>query len=226
MELDILEQSKNFLRAYSNGKECRNETLHSWRRNWEYTVLHSLRVYSLAVQILETEKYRLSDDDILLIKVSAILHDIGKCETEQNHAEKSAEIVSKWLIQNPSITFKIHNTDRLLAIIRNHSDKDRHEEDLCSSILKDADILDEIGALSIFMASNHIDRNSPYFFNELLNRLQAYELNFCNVQMNRLNTQCGKAILHDKIKFIKQFVHELSLEINGTEELYEKYQTN
>lgn len=115
-------------------------------------------------------------------------------------------------------------TERLLNIIKNHSNKCTLEDDLCSSIIKDADILDETGILSIFMASNHIDRHSPYFFNELKQRVQIFELDYCDMLMSKLNTVCGKKILQDKINFIKKFIQQLGSELNGTEELYNEFE--
>lgn len=220
MSLDIIEASKQFLSSYLQGKSCEYEINHPWRKDSTSVILHSLRVLSYVTDILQDEKVNLSTTDILIIQVSAILHDIGKCDVIENHANQSVKIIDKWLKENPNISSRIHDTEKLLRIIGIHSDKDKPENDLCSAILKDADILDEIGVLSIFMASNRIYRYSPFFFNELCDRLQVYEINYCDNQMSKLHTLRAKKILQDKIEFIKSFIKQLNSELEGTEELY------
>lgn len=220
MELNIVEETRKFLMSYISDKSCEYETIHTWRKDSTFIILHSLRVYSYAMKIMENEKSKLTSSDILLIQVSAILHDIGKCNGKEDHAIKSAEIVDNWLNENPQIADGIQDKEKLLAIISSHSDKDKPDNDLCSAIIKDADILDEIGVLSIFMTSNQIDRYSPYFFNKLLDRIQMFELKYCNNQMEKLNTFYAKQILQDKITFIRNFALQLKSELNGTEDLY------
>ena len=103
MELNIVEEARKFLISYISDKSCSYETIHTWRKDSTFIILHSLRVYSYAMKIIETEKSKLTSSDILLIQVSAILHDIGKCNGKEDHAIKSAEIVDNWLNENPQI---------------------------------------------------------------------------------------------------------------------------
>lgn len=222
MEFDIVEEAKKFLKFYLAGMDCEYEQRHSWRKSSEYIILHSYRVYSIAMKLVEDEKLKLSEDDILLIKVSAILHDIGKRKSRENHAESSAKVAQEWINKNSCIKFQIKDVERLLYIIRNHSNKDEVEKDLCAAIVKDADILDEIGVLSIFMSSNVVDRNSPYFFNDLKTRLEEFELNYCDEVLKKLNTEMAKRILEHKKNFIKAFIENLEMELEGTEDLYKE----
>ncbi len=63
--------------------------------------------------------------------------------------------------------------EKLLYMIKNNSRKEIQGHDLCTSILKVADILDEMGVLLIFMTANQVNRNTPYYFNsQLKNCLQ------------------------------------------------------
>jgi HD superfamily phosphodiesterase len=220
MEFSIVEEAKNYLMTYLNGKTCEYETLHPWRNNSKYIILHSLRVHAYVVKIIENEFCSISDDDRTIIEVAAMLHDIGKIEILEGHARNSAKIVRQWLDNNADIAKRIKNTDRLIKVIETHSDKEGVEEDLCSKIIKDADILDEIGALSIFMASNRVDRQSPFFFNDLLERLSTFEIEFCNKKMYQLNTEYGKKLLMDKMEFINKFNEELAFELDGTNDIY------
>ena len=221
MESHYIDKAKEFLLSYLKGKVCEYEVTHPWRRDSKFIVLHSLRVYDYAMKISEVMKDKLTEEDIFIIQMAAILHDIGKAEERKNHGKRSAEIVSEWLSENIEIKTNIKNVDRLLSIIEKHSNKDGEENDICAAILKDADTLDEIGALSIFMASSRIDRNSSFFFNDLLHRIETYEFDFCDKQMKKLNTCYGKKLLEEKVEFIKAFNSQLSSEIEGTEEIYE-----
>lgn len=105
----------------------------------------------------------------------------------------------------------------MLYLIEKHSSKEESIDDYSLKILKDADALDEIGAMSIFMASNWIDRSSPYFFNLLLHRLEREEINYCKKTLEILNTESAKQILLNKIKFISLFANQLKDELYGTE---------
>jgi len=219
--MEYIEEVKEFLLSYLKGKVCEYEVIHPWRRDSNFIVLHSLRVFTYAMKISEAMKDGLTEEEMFIIQLAAILHDIGKAEESENHGKRSVEIVSQWLNENIDIKRDVKDVNRLLSIIENHSNKDGEENDICAAILKDADTLDEIGALSIFMASSRVDRNSPFFFNDLLHRIETYEFSFCDKQMKRLNTSYGKKLLEDKVEFIKSFNKELSLEIEGTEEIYD-----
>ncbi|MDP4089538.1 MAG: HD domain-containing protein [Bacillota bacterium] len=221
MELDVVEESRRFLTGYLDGKECGYEVIHPWRKDVRYIIMHSLRVHAYAVKIAENQPTRLSEGDRIILEAAAILHDIGKHKIKKGHAYVSTEVVQNWLKDNPGISEKIGNTDKLLRVIEGHSDKDHPESEICSAILKDADILDEIGVLSIFMTSNRLDRTSPFFFNELLERTETFEVDYCLEHMNKLNTEYGRKLLRDKMDFIEKFSRQLSLELEGTEEVYE-----
>lgn len=220
MQKDVVREAKDFLISYLNGKSCDYEVKHPWRKDSNFVIMHSFRVEAYTIKILEEEGNSLSEAEKTVIKMAAVLHDIGRIERRENHAAISKNIVQAWLDENSYISRQIKDTEKLLNIIKSHSDKDEPEKDLACAIIKDADILDEIGVLSIFMSSNWIDRESPFFFNELLDRLKGFEISFCYKQMARLNTEAARKILSDKMKFIQQFNEQLELELEGTEEFY------
>lgn len=221
MRDEIIKEARKYLTEYLQGKTCDYEIKHPWRKNSQFIILHSLRVHSYVLKIIENEFSQIGEEDKLIIEMAAVLHDIGKIEAKQGHGKRSAEIVSSWLNSNAHITRNVKNTEKLLKIIETHSDKDAKDGDICSSILKDADTLDEIGALSIFMSANQVDKHSPFFFNELLERLESFEIDYCNRQMLKLNTNYGKKLLEDKMEFIEMFNSQLALELEGTSEVYE-----
>lgn len=222
MDLNMIEEAKKFLATYLEGKICDYEITHPWRKDSKFIILHSLRVHSYATKIIENEFCSISDDDRNIIEIAAILHDIGKIESSEEHAKCSGGIVRQWLYNNVNIAKTIKDTDKLIKVIETHSDKESKEEDLCSKIIKDADILDEIGALSIFMAANRVDKHSPFFFNDLLERLSTFEMEFCERKMHQLNTTYGKKLLKDKMDFIEKFSEQLSSELDGTHDSYKR----
>lgn len=220
MSFDVIDIAKEFLISYLDEKTCDYEVTHPWRKDSKFIILHSLRVQSYAIKIIENEFYDISNDDKLIIQIAAILHDIGKIHGNNEHAKCSAKIVKDWVDSNEKAASRINDIEKLIRIIEAHSDKENYENDLCSKILKDADVLDEIGVLSIFMSSNRIDKNSPFFFNELLERLSTVEIKYCKEKMSLLNTGYAKTLLKNKMDFIEKFNQQLYVELEGTHEIY------
>lgn len=217
MEEIILEEAKKFLVSYLRGRIINYETIHPWRNTWEFVVLHSLRVEGYVKKLLNIENDQLSYEEVLLTRLAAILHDIGRIHIRENHATLGKDIVEQWLGENKDIANEVQNIERLLYLIEKHSDKETEDDDYCLKILQDADILDEIGAMSIFMASNWIDKNNPYFFRLLSDRVQGFEVNFCNEGFKFLKTAAAKKIMDEKKSFITDFSKGLKKEIYGTE---------
>lgn len=136
----------------------------------------------------------------------------------ENHAILGRNVVADWIQSNNAFHASDIDCNRLLYLIEKHSNKEEKDEDYCSRILKDADILDEIGIISIFMASSWIDRGNPYFFSLLNQRVENREIEFCNEAYGLLNTESAKEILQQKKEFIDKFCSQLHEEIDGTNE--------
>ncbi len=217
MDKNILNEGKKFLVSYLKDKAVDYETYHPWRKSWQFIVLHSLRVEGYVKKILDIENHDLSQDEVLLTQLAAILHDIGRIHKREEHAILGRDIVYNWLRENNEISENIRESNRLLYLIEKHSNKEEDEEDYCLKVLRDADVLDEIGAMSIFMASNWIDKSNPYFFNLLSDRIENLEISFCQKSLKLLNTESARLILNEKRKFITNFVNQLKDELNGTE---------
>ena len=219
MDEKILDEGKLFLVSYLKDKNIDYETIHPWRNSWEFIVLHSLRVSGYVKKILDSENHNLSHDEVINIQLAAILHDIGRIHKREGHALLGRDIIHNWLLGNQAIFKNIKEPDRLLYLIERHSNKKGDESDYCLKVLRDADVLDEIGVMSIFMASNWIDRNNPYFFNLLSEKIENFEISFCEKGMELLNTKSAKIILEEKKKFISLLNNQLKDELYGTEML-------
>lgn len=217
MDENILDEGKKFLVSYLKNKNIIYEVNHPWRKDWEFIVLHSLRVEGYVKKILNSERHNLSFDEVLTTRLAAILHDVGRIHKREGHALAGRDIIHDWLIEDKKLINSIYDFDRLLFLIEKHSDKEDDETDYCLKVLRDADILDEIGVMSIFMASNWIDRKNPYFFKLLSDRIDSFEIGFCEAQSKLLNTESAKLILNEKKKFITLFSNQLKDELYGTE---------
>ena len=214
MSTNILEEARSFLLQSFDGKERETETKHPWRRDWRFAVLHSLRVEAYTVKILAREKHSLSDQEVTLIRLAAILHDLARMgEDVEHHAKLGAEMAEPWLRSQTSLTDG--DIASLLEMIADHSNKRDRELDYRKAILKDADVLDEIGVMSIFMAGNWLDRGSAFFFYELHQRLVEHEIPFCDKELAILNTDGARQILLEKKAFIEDFITQLTDEVQA-----------
>ncbi len=198
MSSDILEDARAYLVNFLKGKSNNPETKHPWRKGWEFAVIHSLRVESYALKILSREQHSLSEYEITLIRLAAILHDIGRLDKRESHAGFGAEIAKNWLQENSELSLRKFDVDKVVELIADHSNKNIREQDFCKAVLKDADTLDEIGVISIFMAGNWLKNQSPFFFHDLRQRLVDVELPFCDKKLAILNTEGAIAILREK----------------------------
>lgn len=161
--------------------------------------------------------HSLTNDEILLTQLAAVLHDVGRIHKREGHSLTSKEIVCNWLKINKKISENVEEKHRLLTLIEKHSNKEEYEDDYCLQVLRDADVLDEIGVMSIFMCSNWLDRSNPYFFNQLQDRIENFEIGFCEDGYKLLNTQTAKLILDEKATFVTNFNNQLKDELFGTE---------
>lgn len=213
MPTNLLEGARLFLVQSLRGKQNAVEGKHPWRKGWEFAVLHSLRVESYVMKILAREEQMPSEHDITLIRLAAILHDIGRLERREVHAMLGAEIAEKWLLEQTFQRLEASDIEKVVEMITDHSNKAGQEKDFGKAVLKDADTLDEIGAMSILMASNWVDVQSPFFFYDLRQRLIDFELPFCDRKMDILHTQGARKILQEKKAFLETFIAQISGEL-------------
>jgi HD-GYP domain-containing protein (c-di-GMP phosphodiesterase class II) len=81
MPYDIFSIYRSFLESYLRNKSIDYEVVHPWRKNWQFIVLHSLRVEEYAMQIIKVDFSNLSFNKIRNIKIASIFHDIGRMST-------------------------------------------------------------------------------------------------------------------------------------------------
>jgi HD superfamily phosphodiesterase len=180
---------------------------------------HSMRVEAYCMEIANSYKY-LSEIDIWTLKTAAIFHDIGYTVQSEKHGIIGGEIVNSLFDKTECISKCGVKKECLVDIISRHSDKDDpNDNDILSIILKDADILDQIGAMSILMHSSKYDYNSLDFYQNILNDINGKEFKFIEGQRKFLRTDAARRILDRKAQFVREFSNELEYELKGDLEM-------
>jgi hypothetical protein len=100
-------------------------------------------------------------------------------------------------------------------MIADHSNKADPEPDYSRAVLKDADTLDEIGMMSIFMAANWVDGQSPFFFHDLRQRLIDVEIPYCERKLGVINTKGAREILQERKAFLENFIAQIEDELQA-----------
>jgi len=216
-ELELL---KEIQIAHLSKYEVRYETKHPWRLHWKYTIQHAYRVERYVNQILDKDFGNMLESKKILIRAAALVHDIGKSQTRENHAVIGGEII-KDCIKNSKITFLTKDEEEeLIYMISNHSNKEnRDDSNIGLNVLIDSDFLDEIGMMSLIMSTNWIDKNNPNYYTLYQKRLEEMEIEYCKKGMNHLYTSMAKEILEDKLKFIRIANEQLKKEMFGIREI-------
>jgi HD superfamily phosphodiesterase len=213
MPTQILEEARLFLVNSLRDRHNENETRHPWRKDWEFAVLHSLRVETYVTRILRQDQHTLSEREITLLRLAAILHDINRLGKREEHAKLGAETTKSWLMQSSSKLLSEEDVERVVELIADHSNKADPEPDFSKAVLKDADTLDEIGMMSVFMAANWVDSQSPFFFHHLRQRLVDVEVTYCEKKLTILNTRGAREILQERKTFLENFIAQIDDEL-------------
>ena len=156
--------------------------------------------------------------DPLLADLAALLHDVGRAQPgpEGEHGARSAAMAAPLLAELP-----LNDSERenVLFAIRWHNSSRDDTPLLC--ILRDADMLDGLGAIGIiraFMSKSHLSPYDPqapfengsdrwpprYTSDQLLGQMAWYE---------RLNTSTARQLAEERFAFMQVFVTQARSEI-------------
>jgi uncharacterized protein len=213
----VIDQAKTFLISYLRGKEATDDRRYPWKESWEYIIHHSFRVESYAVELIEKEG-DISEPDVLLIRTAAILHDIGSLDDRKKHAKVGANIVKSWTL-NKKVFEDTFSMKELYSLIAGHQKKDPKERDKRMAILCDADLLDGIGAMSIFMMAHKASPEVHDYPKQVMEIIHSEGYDFLTKKRGKLATKTGKELFEEKAGFVEQFYKQLKLELRGTESL-------
>ncbi|MFX0074234.1 MAG: HD domain-containing protein [Candidatus Hermodarchaeota archaeon] len=133
---EIIRSVRNF--AYEKSKK---DDIHGFR--------HVERVLKRSMEI-----GKILNANLTVIKIAALLHDVGryvqKSDRVKNHAEISAEIAKEFLTKS-NFSIKVEDLDNILHCIRSHSFSNELEpKTIEAKILHDSDKLDAIGAIGLY----------------------------------------------------------------------------
>ena len=188
---DILSKVRTF--AYNNSEK---NDIHGFK--------HVERVLKLSSEIGAVLKANLP-----VIKIAALLHDVGrslKKEDEvKNHAEISAELAENFITKN-NFNIAIEDVENILHCIRAHSfSNDLEPITLEAKILSDADKLDALGAIGLYRTIGFtVSRNRG--LDDVIEHLENKILKL----KNRLFLDVSKEIAKSREKTIINFYEKIN----------------
>lgn len=167
---------------------------------------HTMRVYRWAIKLQSKLGGNLD-----IIALAALLHDIGWDEAgERPHGEVGAELAVEYL---DSIGVDPEIIKRVGEIIMIHSDKDTDAElSLECKIVMDADLLDEVGALSVVwdcMATACED--DPTYKKAYYHIKNYYRGN--KPKIRRCKTDAARAEWTKRMQLIETYLNQLEKEL-------------
>ncbi|MBP3506665.1 MAG: HD domain-containing protein [Lachnospiraceae bacterium] len=165
---------------------------------------HIMRVYRWAIKLQAQE-----GGDLEIIALSALLHDVGWDE-ERPHEEVSAEVAVEYLVEQGYDEAMI---GRIGDIILRHPDKDTEEElSLECRVVMDADLLDEVGAMSVLWDSMATACEDESSYKKAYYRIKNYyKINLPKIR--RCKTTAGRVEYAKRMKCIEEFLNELEREL-------------
>ena len=176
---------------------------------------HILRVFIWVNRLIDNQKYYNLNKNALL--VASLFHDVGyNLSPESNeHAVNSEKIFKNFCKKSKNIP----DEDFIGYLIKNHSNKDlmkKKETPLELILLMEADMLDEVGTISIIwdcMAEGTEEKQS---YLKTLTRIIKNSKILLN--KNPMKTVEAKKYWKEKQKIIYKFIDDLAFEL-GIEEL-------
>ncbi|WP_240837311.1 HD domain-containing protein [Acidaminobacter sp. JC074] len=163
---------------------------------------HCNRVEKLVIEIGEAEQI----DNLEVVQLAAILHDVGKFEGRDDHAKRGADMVQS----DFSDELEEDILTQVIELIREHSNKSGHTH--AQMVLDDADLLDETGAMGILMHACNVEKMDHQYYEKVINRLNREE-SYHDKLYKKLRTRTGKKLLGDKIDLLKSFNYQLKKEL-------------
>lgn len=177
------------------------------RRTASFRWRHTLRVLATAREIGRTQ-----GADLEIVEMAALLHDVAKldlrCE-EIHHAVLGSKIAREYLLK---LKIPVDKVERIAEAIRFHS-YDTHQENLSleTLVLKDADRLDEVGALGVIMTGVYAGRMGMDYRGCFRQGLK--EMN--NLEDLTFYTAKGREIFANRFQVMSQFWLQAEGELLG-----------
>jgi uncharacterized protein len=174
---------------------------------------HQPRLYALTLTVGAGLDY---DDDVVC--AAAWLHDLG---VFVGHRPEEPEALSRWdhvayaVEEVPgilaSVGFPEAKTGAVLECIRNHQPKDEPET-VESTILRDADILEQLGAIGILRTVCKVGRDTRFAtFSDAVASLQKA----MDGLPGKLRLETSKALAEERMRVHREFLAAVVSEADG-----------
>ena len=195
IDIEIIEKIRNF--AIRNSDD---DDIHGFA--------HVQRVYDLCDKI----GIRMNAD-MLILRISALLHDIGRKSemintTNKNHAILSAEICKKYLMSQ-NFGLNEDHLNQIIHCICTHSFSNNNKpQTLEAKILSDVDKLDALGAIGLYRTIGFTIKNRgalPQLIEHLEDKILKLK--------DRLYLDFTREIAEERIQIIQDFYDKLKKEI-------------
>ena len=165
---------------------------------------HTMRVYRWAIKL----QAKLGGD-IDIIAIAALLHDVG-WDSERPHEEVGAELAVDFLDElgvEPEII------KRVGEIIMIHEDKDTEAElSLECKIVMDADLLDEVGAVSVIWDSMATACEDEPSYKKAYYRIKNY-YRINKPKIRRCKTDAARAEYTKRMQLLESYINQLEKEL-------------
>ena len=227
-EMNMLKLLEIFITKFDSTLcEDDNETL---RRK---IISHSNRVYKnmkIIVSDLEINHHiYLSHEEMFILSVSCMLHDIGKTYSDKNHNFYSTVITEYLLTMDERFDNELIN--KILEVIYFHSKKNKNKDriSLLARILRDADLFDEECGDSLFYLLISKIKNKKDTLNKLdiIKAKQLLKIKICNEHMgeieSKINTPGGKELYRRLLNETIENFYMLIDYIEGYDEVEDYY---
>ncbi len=169
---------------------------------------HVERVYNTCLDIGKK-----SEANLLVLKIAALLHDIGRVQEEneseiRNHAEISADIAKNYLLE-AGFNLSSEELENIFQSIRAHSFSNKVvPETKEAKILSDADKLDGLGAIGLYRTigftiqrSGNLEKVIEHLENKIL------------TLKDMMHLEITKQIAEDRHKIVVNFYNKIKEQI-------------
>lgn len=165
---------------------------------------HTMRVYRWAIKLQAKV-----GGDLDIIALAALLHDVGWDE-EADHGEVGAQIAVNYL---DSIGVDPEKISRIGEIIRIHEDKDTTEElSIECQVVMDADLLDEVGAVSIVWDAMATACEEEASYKKAYYRIKNYYKGN-RPKIRRCKTDAARLEYSRRMKLLEEYIFQLEKEL-------------
>ncbi|MBR1815365.1 MAG: HD domain-containing protein [Lachnospiraceae bacterium] len=165
---------------------------------------HTMRVYRWAIKLQSK-----LGGDLDIIALAALLHDIG-WDSERPHEEVGAELAVEYL---DSIGVDPQIITRVGEIIMIHEDKDTEAElSLECKIVMDADLLDEVGAVSVIWDAMATALEDEASYKKAYYRIKNY-YRINKPKIRRCKTDAARTEYTKRMQLLESYILQLEKEL-------------